>query len=158
MSASRRSRGFLSPPSCPRIFHQMFTMKYSRASSAKFWASTCCGVTSPNGTENPHPAREEGGGGVADIDLKSVPDMLLYFLNKFGWGALPPENCLTRCHLFNFVSRHISSNVAYLNFKQWRRSSLHPDLLQDSEPIYLATSFTDLFPGYGSRLSTFTVI
>lgn len=100
------------------------------------------------------PVRE----GIADIDLKSVPDMLLYFLNKFGWGALPPENCLTHCHLFNFVSRDISSNVAFLNFKQWRCSSLHPDLLQESEPIYLASSFTDLLPGYGNRLSTFTVI
>lgn len=123
MPGSRHRRGFSSLPSCPHISHQMFTIKYSRASSMKFWAPyTCYRVTSWHHTKDPHPGRPFKNEGMAPAampgcryHLKSVWVRVLYILNMFCRGKLPPENCSTHRHLFIFLNKNmkISYNVAY---------------------------------------------
>lgn len=102
MPGSRHRRGFSSLPSCPHISHQMFTIKYSRASSMNFWAPcTCYRVASRHHTKDPHPGCPFKNEGLAlaampgcRYHLKSVWVRVLYILNMFCRGEIASRRLL----------------------------------------------------------------
>lgn len=119
MPGSRHRRGFSSLPSCPHISHQMFTIKYSRASSVQFWAHcTCYRLILPDITWmiNILTAHLRMKGWL--LQLWQAADIIY---NLFGSACytlnlLCRENCLL---LLNTLSLHFHFLHSFFTAKTW---------------------------------------